>query len=533
MRQDDAREAAWLTLEGHAARLKRTPLKALFAAEPARVARWTGEAAGLTLDLSRQRIDDAAFAAFEALAEVVDLRGQLKAMRAGAVVNGTENRPALHVALRGAGGDAAIAATVAETRAAMRAFAADVASGKRAGAGGPYTAIVHIGIGGSDLGPRLVLDALKRERQSALDVRFAANVDGAEIDDALEGLEPARTLVIVVSKTFTTLETLANADVARAWLAGALGDAQAQLQIAAVSAAPDKARAWGASDVFPFWDWVGGRYSLWSAVGLTTEIALRPGTFDRLLTGAAALDAHMFDAPFAGNLPFRAAAVQSFNRLLGHASTATIAYARRLQLLPAWLQQLEMESNGKGVDAHGSPLARSSAGVTWGDSGTNAQHSFFQLLHQGRDVVPVDFVVLEEMVQGPSTHRNMTLANALAQAQALYEGKSAATAEVEMHARGETPERARFLAPHRAFGGDRPSSMLALSALTPESVGALLAFYEHRTVMQAWLAGINPFDQWGVELGKAMAAGLLPALQGGDVGDVDPATAAWVARLRR
>ncbi|MDX2234744.1 MAG: glucose-6-phosphate isomerase, partial [Hyphomonadaceae bacterium] len=289
MRPDDA---LWSALDAHAAALKATPLKALFAADANRAAHFTASACGLTLDLSRQRIDTRAFALFEDLARAVDLAGRMKAMREGAPVNRTEGRAALHVALRGAGGDEGVRAAVSEARAAVRAFAGDVAAGARAGADGPFNAVVHIGIGGSDLGPRLVFDALKPYRRAGIAVRFAANVDGAEIVDALEGLDPGRTLIVVVSKTFTTQETLANADAARAWLSDAIGAARAPAQIAAVSAAPDRARAWGAGAVFPFWDWVGGRYSLWSAVGLTLEIALQSGRFDELLAGAASMDAH-------------------------------------------------------------------------------------------------------------------------------------------------------------------------------------------------------------------------------------------------
>jgi len=516
----DAREAAWQALETHAASLAKRSLQALFAADGDRARKFTLEACGLTLDLSRQRIDAKALTLFTALADAVRLKPRLDEMRTGARVNTTEDRSALHVALRGAGGDDAVRAEVAATRARIRAFAAEVA--RR-----PIDALVHIGIGGSDLGPRLVLDALKPLRRRDLAVRFAANIDGAEIVDALHGLDPARTLIVVVSKTFTTQETLANAEAARAWLG-----ADARDRIVAVTAAPERAQSWGAGEVFPFWDWVGGRYSLWSAVGLTCEIALPPGAFDMLLDGARAMDAHAFETPLADNLPFRAACAQSFNRLLGARSTATIPYARRLALLPAWLQQLEMESNGKGVDADGLPLARLAAGVTWGEPGTNAQHSFFQLLHQGRAAIPVEFLVVAKG-EGPAGHRAMLLANALAQAQALYEGKSADAAKAEMLAKGESAERAAFLAPHRAFPGDRPSTMIGLADLSPQTLGALLAFYEHRTVMQAWLAGINPFDQWGVELGKQMAGALLPALKGGDASGFDPATKAWVERLKR
>ncbi len=533
MRQDDAREAAWTALERHADALRTTPIRTLFADDATRARRFTLSACGLTVDHSKQRLTTETLALFEALAAAVDLSGQLRDMRAGAPVNITENRAAMHVALRGAGGDDDARAAVSAARGQLRAFALDVAAGRRAGAGGPFNAIVHIGIGGSDLGPRLVLDALKQFRRPGLTVRFAANVDGAEIVDALEGLDPARTLVVVVSKTFTTQETLANADAARAWMSAAIGEDACRAQLVAVSAAPDIARKWGAGEVFPFWDWVGGRYSLWSAVGLTTEIALQDGAFDQLLAGAAAMDAHVFDTQFADNLAFRAACVQSFNRLLGATSTATIPYARRLQLLASFLQQLEMESNGKGVDADGAPLARLAAGVTWGDAGTNAQHSFFQLLHQGRDVIPVDFIVLADGAEGPPAHRAMLLSNVLAQAQALLEGKTEDAAKAEMLAKGEDPERAAFLSTHRAFPGDRPSTLLALDRLDPATLGAIIAFYEHRTVIQAWLAGINPFDQWGVELGKQMAAKLLPALTGEAAGEMDASTAAWVARLKR
>jgi glucose-6-phosphate isomerase len=453
-------------------------------------------------------------------------------MRDGAIANLTEGRPVLHVALRGTSGDEAANAAAAETRAAVRAFAEDVRSGKRAGAGGPFEAIVHIGIGGSDLGPRLLYDALKSFRRKDFVVRFAANVDGAEISDALEGLDPKRTLVVVVSKTFTTQETLANAKVARDWIAAAAGEEAVAGQIVAVSAAPERAQGWGAGAVFPFWDWVGGRYSLWSAVGLSVDAALEPGAFDALLDGAAAMDRHFFEAPTEENLPVCAAFVQAWNRLLGAGSYSVAAYGRRLQLLPSFLQQLEMESNGKSVDLDGERLPRLAAGVTWGDAGTNGQHSFFQLLHQGRDVVPVEFVLIDQGAEGPDAHRAMLLSNVLAQAQALLQGKTAETAKSEMMAQGETEMRADFLAPHRAFSGDRPSTIIGMTRLDPKTLGALLAFYEHRTAVQGWLAGLNSFDQWGVELGKVMANALLPALKGGDAPEgADPSTKAWLARL--
>ncbi|MGE3251239.1 MAG: glucose-6-phosphate isomerase [Hyphomonadaceae bacterium] len=486
-------EAAWAHVAREAARLRETTLIDLFARDAIRADALTFSAPHLTLDLSRQRIDAGALQALEAYSAARGVFRERDRMFAGEAVNNTEGRAAMHWALRA--GDAPT--EVRETRDRMRAFAAGLSG---------IDAVVSIGIGGSDLGPRLVYDALKALHRADIRARFASNVDNADIDDALEGLDPARTLVIVCSKTFTTLETLANAEIARAWLGS-----HATGRLVAVSAAPERAKAWGASEVFPFWDWVGGRYSLWSAIGLVLEIALQPGSFDRLLTGAAAMDAHFRDAPFAQNAPMLAAAVQAWNReALGRGGYALVPYAERLRLLPAYLQQLEMESNGKRVDRDGRVLARPAAGVTWGAAGTNAQHSFFQLLHQGVEEVPVEFIVVKD---AGGAGRTALLANALAQAQALMHG-----------ARDDA-------APHRAFPGNRASTMMALDDLSPESLGALLAFYEHRTAAQAWLAGVNPFDQWGVELGKAMARDLTAALEGNATPD-DPATSAWVERLR-
>ena len=511
---------AWSKVEAEAARLKAARLADLFAGDTKRVEALSFAAPHLTADFSKQRIDAAALAALGELARAAGFEDWRRRMFAGETVNTTEQRAAMHWKLRVTdppGGDNEVTAVLDR----MHAFAHEIAES------GKFDAVIHLGIGGSDLGPRLVLDALKAERRPGLTVRFAANVDGADVADAIEGLDPTRTLLIVVSKTFTTQETLANAEFVRAW-----GPAR----IAAATAAPEKAAAWGAAegDVFPFWDWVGGRYSLWSSVSLVCEIALKHGVFFRLLEGAEEMDAHFRDAPFAQNLPAVSAAVQMWNReALGHGSYALIPYSERLRLLPAWLQQLEMESNGKGVTREGAPLARSACAVTWGAAGTNAQHSFFQLLHQGVDEIPVELIVNAGPHEGPGSHRAKVFANALAQARALMVGKSADKAKAEMLAKGMSAAEAERLAPHRAFSGDRASTLMAMDGLTPEAVGALLAFYEHRTFAQAVLAGVNPFDQWGVELGKEMAGALLPALEGGPApGDVDASTAAWLKRLR-
>jgi glucose-6-phosphate isomerase len=509
-----AMKQAWTHVEAEAARLAKMSLQDLFAAREDRAEWFMVKAPHLVADFSKQRVDEAAMSALARLAHAADLAGWRERLFAGETVNTTEGRPAKHWALRASDAPA----EVKDVRARMGAFAKRIRP--------EIDAVVHLGIGGSDLGPRLVMDALKPLRLPGLEVRFAANVDGADAADAVEGLDPRRTLLIVVSKTFTTQETLANAAFVRAW-----GPAH----LAAATAAPEKAVAWGApaENVFAFWDWVGGRYSLWSSVSLACVVALKDGSFDRLLAGAAEMDDHFRDTALPQNLPAVSAMIQMWNReALGRGSYALIPYSERLRLLPAWAQQLEMESNGKGVTRDGEPLARPACAVTWGAAGTNAQHSFFQLLHQGVEEIPVEFIVNAGPHEGPPAHRAKVFANALAQARALMVGKSADEARAEMIAKGMSETEAERLAPHRAFPGDRASTLTALDALTPEALGALLAFYEHRTFAQAVLAGVNPFDQWGVELGKEMAGALLPALEGGAApADIDPSTAAWIERL--
>jgi glucose-6-phosphate isomerase len=528
--------SAWADIDAHARRLRGRRILDLFDDDPQRVQAFTISAPHLVLDLSKEKYDRPAQQAMLALVEAADFDGWRRKMFAGDIVNTTEQRAALHVALRGTPTTPAVAREVADVRRRMKAFAADFRAGAAKGAtGAPLQAIVHIGIGGSDLGPRLVYDALKERRVANVALRFASNVDAADIEDALEGLDPARTLIAVVSKTFTTLETMTNAETARAWLRAGLGREDVSAHLLAVSAAPEKAIRWGApaERVFPFWDGVGGRYSLWSAVGLPTECALAAGAFEALLEGAAAMDAHFRDTPASSNAPVLAACAHVWNRsALGAASYVCAPYAQRLALLPAFLQQLEMESNGKSVDREGRALERASAGVTWGTPGTNGQHSYFQLLHQGVDHIPVEFLVVCDGASGPPAHRLALLSNALAQAEALMVGKTAEEAEQEMRAAGLTTEAAAALAPHRRFPGNRQSSIIGLDSLGPEPLGALLAFYEHRTFVQGVLLGVNSFDQFGVELGKQLAGSLSEALAGRASADGrDPSTRAWVKRL--
>lgn len=533
-------DAAWAALHASAERARVRRIASLFDAEPARLARLTVEAAGLTLDLSKQPWSLTDLAGLLDLARIAGVEAARGRLLGGEVVNRSEGRPALHAALRAAPGagfkadGAAVSGEVDATRAAMKAFADAVRCGAITGATGkPFRAILHIGIGGSDLGPRLIWEALK-PLQPQIELRFAANVDPAELAQAIAGLDPAETLVVVVSKTFTTLETLANAEAARAWLREALG-AGADAHLAAVSAAPDRAQAFGvaADRVFAFWDWVGGRYSLWSAVGLSCATALGFEVFERLLAGARAMDAHFAEAPLERNAPVLLALAHVFNRNgLNRPARAVVPYAQRLRLFAAFLQQLEMESNGKRVDAQGRPLARATAAAVFGDAGTNGQHAFFQMLHQGTDVIPVDFVAVREGSEGDPAMQRKLLANVVAQAEALLVGRSESEVRAELEAKGLPKAEIDELAPQRAFPGDRPSSFILLERLDPERLGALIALYEHKTFVEGVLWGINSFDQWGVELGKTLATRVLGELEGGPAGAHDPSTEALIAKLR-
>jgi len=535
-----AAEGAWTTLAATAEASRGRRIADHFAAEPDRLNRLCAEAAGLRLDLSKQAWSLAAFEAALDLARAAGVEDARDRMFAGEVVNPSEGRAALHVALRAPDGAAyaadgtPVSAEVEATRARVRDFARKVRSGEIKGATGRrFRAVAHIGIGGSDLGPRLVWEAL-RPLDGPIELRFAANVDPSELAFALAGLDPAETLVVVVSKTFTTQETMSNAEGARRWLRDALGTG-ADSHLVAVSAAPDVAQAFGvaADRVFAFWDWVGGRYSTWSAVGLSCAVALGPEAFDALLAGGAAMDDHFRTAPLEASLPVRLALSHLFNRdMLGRPMRAVIPYAQRLRLFPAFLQQLEMESNGKRVTAQGAPVARPTAAAVFGDAGTNGQHAFFQALHQGTDVIPVDFLAVARPQEGdPAAHAKL-LANVVAQAEALMVGRAEAEVRDELRDRGLPPAAIDALAPQRTFPGDRPSGFLLMDALTPERFGALIALYEHKVFVEGVVWGINSFDQWGVELGKTLASRVLTELEGGPSTAHDPSTADLIRRLR-
>lgn len=512
-----------------AQRLREIALAELFARDPDRTRRMSASAAGLRLDLSRERLDDEALAVMLRWADASGIAQARDAMVAGAAINRSEGRPVLHMAMRWPDGAAspfpqAVTAEARSVRSRGRTFAERLRAGiVRAADAGPIEALLHLGIGGSDLGPRLVAEALAPHASGRLQLRFAANVDPADAAGALKGLDPRRTMVLVVSKTFTTAETLANANAARAWLAGAVGETGLSSHLAAVTAAPARAEAWGApaGSILPMLEGVGGRYSLWSAVGVGLDAWLEAGAFDRLSSGAAAMDRHFLEAPLNANLPVLAGLARTFARVgFGVRAAALIPYAQRLRLLPAWLQQLEMESNGKGVDQEGRALPCPAASIVFGEPGTLAQHSFFQMLHQGVEPIPVEFVIARDHGEVDAGAVRTLNAHALAQAQALLVGR-------------RTQDADPALAAQRACPGDRPSTMIGLDDLSPEAIGALLAFFEHRTFVEGALWGLNSFDQWGVELGKALAGGVETALAGGSVpGDCDPATLAWIAWLR-
>ncbi len=514
--------AAWTAFETAARTDSQTRIVDLFVAEPDRLARLSVEVAGLTLDLSKQPWSEAGRRAALDLARAAGVEARRDRQFAGEAINVTENRAVLHMALRAPDGadwravGKPVSAGVEAVRKAMAAFVADVREGRLRGATGKaFTTVLHIGIGGSDLGPRMVWRALK-PLVPQVDVAFVGNVDPADIAAAMARLDPETTLVVVASKTFTTQETMANAAAARAWLRGALGEG-ADSHFAACSTNLDACAAFGipASRVFGFEDWVGGRYSIWSAVGLSVAIGLGWEAFADFLAGAAAMDDHFKATPLERNAPVLLALAHVFNRNgLGRPVRVVEPYAERLGLLAAYLQQLEMESNGKRVTEAGAPVSHATSTAVFGNAGTNDQHAFFQMLHQGTDVIPVDFVAVARADEGPPRQHAILLANAIAQAEALMTG-SANAAE-----------------PHRHFPGDRPSSFILLEQLTPQALGALLALYEHKVFVEGTLWGVDSFDQWGVELGKTLASKVLAELEGGEPGAHDASTAALIGRLR-
>lgn len=499
-------------------------LRAAFAADPQRFSRFSASLDDLLMDYSKCAVNDEVLDLLEQLMSAAGVAEKRDEMFSGAPINFTEGRAVLHTALRNRsnrpvmvdGRD--VMPDVNGVLDAMGKFADGIRSGEMKGATGKaITDVVNIGIGGSDLGPFMATLALSPFHDGPR-LHFVSNIDGAHIADTLKTLSAETTLFIVASKTFTTIETMTNAQTARAFIADALGEAAVGHHFCAVSTALDKVAAFGidTSRVFGFWDWVGGRYSIWSAIGLPLMIAIGPDNFGDFLAGGHALDEHFRNAPFRQNLPMLLGALGVYHRnVLNYQTRAILPYDQRLSRFPAYLQQLDMESNGKSVTIDGKPVQRASGPVVWGEPGTNGQHAFYQLIHQGTSVIPAEFLIAANGFEPELRHQHeLLIANCLAQSEALMKGRTLAEAKSQLTAKGVSDEEADFLAPHRVFSGNRPSITFVYEQLTPFTLGRLIALYEHRVFVEGVVFRINSFDQWGVELGKELATGLLPVVQG-------------------
>jgi glucose-6-phosphate isomerase len=518
---------AWAALQGHfEAHGRDLDLREAFARDPGRFAALSVEAPEVFADLSKNLVDIATLRFLLDLARECGLEAQRDAMLRGEVANLTEGRAVLHTALRAPRGQGAFSDEVHGVLDAMLAYA------ERVRADDGITDIVNIGIGGSDLGPAMVVPALDAYGHAAKRLHFVSNVDGHDITPVLRGLDAQHTLFIVASKTFTTQETMANAQVARAWFL-AQGGSDIARHFAAATTNVEAAATFGITTTFGFWDWVGGRYSLWSAIGLPIAIAIGAEHFRALLAGAHAMDRHFAEAPLEQNLPALLGLLDVWYRNFhGFSSRSVAPYHQGLKRLPAYLQQLEMESNGKCVDVDGAPLPYGTSPVVWGEPGTNGQHAYFQMLHQGTDVIPVEFILVKTPAHEHADLHAKLLANGLAQSQALMLGKRTADARAEKAPTASATLDRDVLARHRTFPGNRPSTTFVLDRLTPRALGALIAMYEHRVFSSGAVWGINSFDQWGVELGKALASDLLPRLASGAAAGLDGSTAGLLARLR-
>jgi glucose-6-phosphate isomerase len=531
----------WNNINSLRAEVHDRSILTLFDEDPDRAGTFVAATGDMRLDYSKTNIDTAVRLALLDLCTQVDLETRRDAMFSGGIVNETEGRAALHTALRNLDGGPVITAGVdvmvgvRDTLAAMERYAQAVRCGQKSGAGGAITDVVNIGIGGSDLGPAMAVQALSPYHDGPC-CHFVSNVDGAHIADTLRGLDPKTTLVIVASKTFTTIETMTNARTARAWMIEGGGNATAQF--AALSTAGDKTAEFGIppDHVFGFEDWVGGRYSVWGPIGLSLMIAIGAKAFEAFLRGAQAMDTHFRAAPLDQNMPVLLALTGIWhNQVCGHRTRAVLPYDQRLGKLPAYLQQLEMESNGKGVAIDGSALTVASGAVVWGEPGTNGQHAFYQLIHQGTEVVPCEFLLAAEGHEPDlAHHHHLLIANCLAQSEALMRGRSLEEARARMKAKGLEGAELERQARHRVFPGNRPSVTLIYPQLTPFVLGQIIALYEHRVFVEGVILDINSFDQWGVELGKELATQLEPMVEGTEpVSGKDGSTTALLAYVHR
>jgi len=497
--------AAWTAVTAHASEIEGTHLRALTAADPQRWQQLHIEQGPWLLDMSRQRITPKTLSLLMELARSVELPARIAAMFRGDAINTTERRAVLHTALRSSfAGSADIQAEVRDSREKLSAFAGAVRDGKALGVTGKrFKHVINIGIGGSDLGPLLVCDALRHEWSGGITPHFVSNVDRTQLEDLIRSIDPAETLVIICSKTFVTLETQSNANAARAWIIGALGEAAAAKHFVAVSTNAEAMDKFGIAAQYRFtmWDWVGGRYSVWSAIGLIAEIVIGSERFREFLAGASDIDRHFKDTPFEKNLPVLMGVLGVWNRTF-------LPYDQRLARLPAYLQQLEMESNGKSVALNGEHVDFATAPVVWGEPASNAQHSFFQMLHQGTPTAALDFIAPLRGSWGGTEAQDLALRNCLAQSQAFAFGYTAEEVAADMRKAGAAAADIARLVPHRVHEGNRPSSLLMYPQTTARSLGALLALYEHSVFVQGSIWGVNSFDQFGVELGKKLAGGI-------------------------
>jgi glucose-6-phosphate isomerase len=529
--------SGWRSLEAHSLQIRDRHLRELFASDQARGERLTAEGAGLFLDYSKNRVTDETMSLLVALARQVGLSARIEAMFRGDRINVSENRSVLHVALRMPKGSSLIVdgvdvvAEVHEVLDRMSAFAARVRARQWFGhTGEPITAVVNIGIGGSDLGPVMAYEALRHYSDRDLTFRFVSNVDSTDFVEATRDLDPARTLFIISSKTFTTLETMTNARSARDWALATLGDEAAVAKhFVAVSTNAEKVREFGidTDNMFGFWEWVGGRYSMDSAIGLSTMIAIGPESFTEMLAGFHEMDEHFRHTPFERNLPVLLALLAVwYGDFFGAQTVGVMPYSQYLKRFPAYLQQLTMESNGKTVRLDGTPVDYQTGAVYWGEPGTNGQHSFYQLIHQGNKLIPVDLIGFGKPLNPLRDHHDLLMSNVFAQAEALAFGKT----EAEVRAEG-TPE---AVVPHRVMEGNRPTNVILTELLTPRILGVLVALYEHSVFTQGTIWSIDSFDQWGVELGKALAQRIIPELKSEDDPslDHDGSTNALIRRYR-
>ncbi len=534
---------AWQALLSHHSRIASLHMRRLFADDAERARRFSLEACDLFLDYSKNRITAQTMELLFELARQADVEAWRERMYAGDAINTSEGRAALHVALRHPGdapfphADRDVMPQVLAARRRMREISDALRAGTRLGhSGKPITSVLHIGIGGSHLGMEMAVQALAAREAGRPAVRFVSSVDAANLAGALQGLDAETTLFIVASKTFSTAETMLNAASAAQWLRAGSGRDAIAGQFIAVTANDDAARAFGvaAEDILPVWDWVGGRYSLTSAMALPVAVAAGMDAFEELLAGAHAMDRHFHETPLEQNMPVVLGLLGVWYRNFFAAATrAVLPYDHPLRALPAYLQQLEMESAGKSVARDGDALGIATCPVVWGASGNDAQHSFFQLLHQGTELVPCDFLVAARGAHASPGHDDTLLANALAQAEALMGGREAAETRARLEGQGLGGPALKARLPHCVFAGNQPSSTLLYERLTPRTLGALVALYEHRLFVQSVCWGVNAFDQWGVELGKELAQGIVAELAGGGVGSHDGSTAALLERVRR